>query len=261
MGNHIVFVTGSAVGIGREVCVSFARQGSTVVALDIDDAENEVTRHAVVEAGGTCHRYHCDIGDKAAVRAVFDDLDGKIDHIDLLVNNAAVFNNTALKGGDWEKQTAAFDAAMGSGALGAFYCTAAAAPLLAAAGDSNIINMLTNHVIEGSYITGLPCTGYDCAKFSLWRLTESWAVELKGQGTRVNGLCFGATDTPMLRGVSPQLLPVSMEASDIARAIDNVIAQGPGGVSGKSYEFGMGPVPNATSRSEIEAIRGESAGS
>lgn len=261
MKQQIVFVTGSAVGIGREVCMSFARQGATVVALDIDEAENDVTRRAVVEAGGTCHSYHCDIGDKAAVRTVFDDLDGKIDHIDLVVNNAAVFNNTALNGGDWERQTASFDAAMGSCTMGAFYCTAAAAPLLGAAGNSNIINMLTNHVIEGSYITGLPCTGYDCAKFSLWRLTESWAVELKRQGTRVNGLCFGATDTPMLRGVSPQLIPVSMEASDIAQAIHNVVGQGPGGVTGKSYEFGMGPVPNANSRAEIAAIRGESAGS
>lgn len=259
MKKQTVFVTGSAVGIGREICISFAKEGATVIALDIDAVQNEVTRQTVVEAGGTCHMYHCDIGDKAAVRTVFDDLDGKINHIDLLVNNAAHFNDTSLTGGDWEQQTLAFDRAMGSCAMGAFYCTAAARPLLANAGRSNIINILTNHVKEGYYITGRPFTGYDCAKFSLWRLTESWAVELKGQGIRVNGLCFGATDTPMLRQFSPHLVPNAMEVGDIDQAIRNVINQGPDGDSGKSYDFGMGLAPRETSGVEIDAISGKSA--
>lgn len=258
MNKQVVLVTGSAVGIGREVCVSFAREGATVVALDIDDIENEVTRQAVVEAGGTCHLYHCDIGDKVAVRAVFDDLDGKIDHINLLVNNAAVFNNTGLTGGDWQQQTTAFDTAMNSCAMGAFYCTAAAVSLLANAGHSNIINILTNHVKEGYLLTGRPFSGYDCAKFSLLRLTENWAVELIDQGTRVNGLCFGATDTPMLRQFSPSKVAQSMSVGDIDQAIRNVVNQGPDGDTGQSYDFGMSDTPRANSRAEIEALRGES---
>lgn len=259
MGKQVVLVTGSAVGIGRELCISFAREGAVVIAIDIDDAENKITREFVVKAGGTCHSYQCDIGDKSAVKAVFDDLDGKVGGIDLLVNNAAVFNDTSLTGGDWQQQTAAFDKAMGSCALGAFYCTAAAVHLLANAGHSNIINILTNHIKEGYYITGRPFTGYDCAKFSLWRLTESWAVELKDQGTRVNALCFGATDTPMLRKFAPEMVEGSMAVSDIDRAIRNVINQGPDGDSGQSYEFGMTSAPRATCQSEIEAIRGETA--
>ena len=257
MKSQVVLVTGSAVGIGREVCMSFAKEGATVIALDIDEVENEVTRQAVVKAGGACHLYHCDIGDKVAVRTVFDDLDGKIDHIDLLVNNASVFNDTSLTGGNWEQQTTAFDRAMDSCAMGAFYCTAAAVSLLANAGQSNIINILTNHVKKGYYITGRSFTGYDCAKFSLWRLTESWAVELKDQGTRVNGLCFGATDTPMLRKFAPSKVAESMSVSDIVQAIRNVINQGPDGDSGQSYDFGMGHSPSVNCLAEIEAIRGE----
>lgn len=256
MTKQVVLVTGSAVGIGREVCISFAKEGATVVALDIDDTENEVTRQAVVEAGGTCHLYHCNIGDKTAVRSVFDDLDGKINKLDLLVNNAAVYNNTTLTDGDWDQQTTAFDTAMDSCAMGAFYCTAAAVPLLANAEQSNIINVLTDHVKEGFYLSGGMATGYDCAKFALWRLTESWAVELKDQGTRVNGLCFGATDTPMLREFAPQMVENGMVVGDLDQAIRNVINQGPDGASGESYEFGMGPTPRATSLKQIEAIRG-----
>lgn len=256
MQQQTILVTGSAVGIGRGVCVSFAREGATVIALDVDEAENEVTRSAVVEAGGTCHLYSCDIGDKNAVKSVFDDLNSKVDRIDLLLNNAAVYNDTTLTGGNWEQQTNAFDTAMGSCAMGAFYCTVAAVPLLAKAGHSNIINVLTDHVKEGYYLSGGPATGYDCAKFALWRLTESWAVELKDQGVRVNGLCFGATDTPMLRKFAPHMVANGMVVGDLDQAIRNVINQGPQGANGQSYEFGMGPTPRATSLTQIQAIAG-----
>ena len=253
--NQVVFVTGSAVGIGREVATSWAKESATIVGLDIDRAENKMTHSQVESAGGTCHSYTCDISDREAVRAVFDDLKGKIDHIDLLVNNAAVYGDTKLTSSDWDTQTRAFDNAMGSCAMGAFYCTAAAVPLLEKSGTSNIINILTDHVRPGFYLTGGPATGYDCAKFALWRLTESWAEELKEMGIRVNGLCFGATDTPMLREFAPQMIENGMKVEDLDLAIRHVINQGPGGDTGASYDFGMGPTPRATSLEQIDAIR------
>lgn len=253
--NKVVFVTGSAVGIGREVAISWAKESATIVALDIDAVENKTTHSQVESAGGTCHSYTCDIGDRDAVRAVFDDLNGKIDHIDLLVNNAAVYGDTKLTSADWDTQTRAFDNAMGSCAMGAFYCTAAAVPLLEKSGASNIINILTDHVRPGFYLTGGPATGYDCSKFALWRLTESWAEELKEMGVRVNGLCFGATDTPMLREFAPHMVENGMKVEDLDRAIRHVINQGPSGDTGASYDFGMGPTPRSTSLKQIEAIR------
>lgn len=253
--NKVVFITGSAVGIGRGVATSWAKESATIVALDIDAAENKVTHSQVEAAGGTCYSYTCDIGDRDAVRAVFDDLEGKIDHIDLLMNNAAVYGDTKLTSSDWDTQTRAFDVAMGSCAMGAFYCTAAAVPLLEKAGESNIINVLTDHVRPGFYLTGGAATGYDCAKFALWRLTESWAEELKEMGVRVNGLCFGATDTPMLREHAPQMIEKGMKVEDLDLAIRNVINQGPDGDTGVSYDFGMGPTPRETSLEQIDAIR------
>lgn len=254
MSETVIFVTGSAVGIGRGVCESFAKQGAVVVGLDIDEAANQEMGAAVELAGGTCHAYTCDISDKSRVKAVFRDLATKVDHIDLLLNNAAVYNDTTLTGGDWEKQSAAFDQAMGACALGAFYCTAAAVQLLMSATHSNIINVLTDHVKPAHALTGAPATGYDSAKFSLWRLTENWAVELKEKGVRVNGLCFGPTDTPMLRTFSPQLVPKAMVVEDLCQAVRNVIDQGPNGDTGQSYEFGMGITPRATTLQQIHAI-------
>jgi NAD(P)-dependent dehydrogenase (short-subunit alcohol dehydrogenase family) len=86
-------------------------------------------------------------------------------------------------------------------------------------------------------------------------LTESWAEELKEIGVRVNGLCFGATDTPMLREFAPHMVENGMKVEDLDRAIRHVINQGPNGDTGASYDFGMGPTPRATSLEQIEAIR------
>lgn len=128
-------------------------------------------------------------------------------------------------------------------------------PWISTSREPNIINILPDHVRPGHYLTGGPTTGYDCAKFSLWRLTENWADELKDSGIRVNGLCFGATDTPMLREFAPHMIKNGMIVEDLITAIRNVIAQGPDGESGQSYEFGMGPTPRETSLKEIAAIR------
>jgi NAD(P)-dependent dehydrogenase (short-subunit alcohol dehydrogenase family) len=253
MSNYNVVITGSAVGIGRGVAIAYAGLGATIVALDIDDQENEITKQLVTDAGGTCLTFNCDVGDRLAVKAVFDSL--SLNKIDLLLNNAAVWNNTTLTGGDYDQQTQAYDHAMGSCVFGAFYCSMAAVPLLELAPEPNIINIITDHVKVGHYITGAPATGYDCAKFSLWRLTESWAVELADKGIRVNGLCFGATDTPMLRGVSPEAAERGMVPADIADAVMRVVNQGAGGDTGTSYFFGGGPTPRATSLEQIANLR------
>ena len=255
MSNYIVLVTGSAVGIGRGVAESHAREGATIIGLDIDAEENAETARLVEAAGGNFHGYQCDIGDRQQVRAVFDDLEGKIDHIDLLVNNAAVFGDTLLTSSDWETQTRAFEMAIGACATGAYFCTCAAVPLLEKAAAPNIVNVLTDHVRPGHYLTGGLATGYDCAKFSLWRLNDNWAVELKDKGIRVNGICFGATDTPMLEKWAPQAVGRGMVVADVEMAIRHIVNQGPDGDTGQSYEFGMGPTPREESLKQIESIR------
>ncbi len=251
MSGQVGFVTGSAVGIGRALAINVAKDGGAVIALDVDDKENAETKRLVEAAGGTCHAIHCDVGDRLAVEAVFNSL--PYDHIDILINNSAVWNDTSLTAADPAAQTDAFETAMGACVMGAYYCTVAAVPLMSP--GSNIINILTDHVKEDFLITGAPATGYDAAKFGLLRLTESWAVELKDRGIRVNGLCFGATDTPMLRGVSVELAEKGMKPEDIALAVDNVVGQGPDGETGKSYLFGLTRQPREKSLEQIEGLK------
>lgn len=236
---QVAVVTGSAVGIGRGVCVALAEAGADVVAIDIDVAENAVTAELVRAHGRQPLVVTCDVGDAAAMKSAAEQTMERFGRVDLIVNNAALYNDTRLLSGDYDTQVAAFHAALGACVTGAYHCTAAFLPGLRAAGGGNVINMLTDHVLPGYLITGYAATGYDVAKFGLWRLTESWAVELAPLNVRVNGFSFGATDTPMLRAVSVEAAEKGMRPADLAQAVFNVLAHGPGGPTGQNYVFGM----------------------
>lgn len=252
----VTVVSGSAIGIGRAICRMFASCGAGVVGLDIDMDGNAETQRLVHQAGGSMEAIRCDVGDADAVhRAV-----APLDRIDIVVNNAAVWNDTTLTGGDYRTQTMAFHRAMDACAFGSFHLAAAALPRLREAADrpggANIVNLITEHIRLHRLITGMPATGYDGAKFAQWRLTESWAKELAGIGVRVNGLAFGATDTPMLRAVSARIAEAGMRAEDMAQAVLNIVLQGPGGPTGVTYDVGFSGTPRAESLAQIQAIAG-----
>lgn len=250
----VAIVTGSAIGIGRGVSVALARQGARIAALDIDTDNNADTARQVEAAGQACLAIDCDVGDKDQVRRAIDQTLEAYGRIDVLVNNAAVWDNSALLDGTFESQSDAFDRAMGACAFGTYYCALAATPALIAAGGGNIINLITEHVKPGHLITERPALGYDCAKFSQWRLTEHMAHELQAHNIRVNGLCFGATDTPMLRGVAPEIADAAMKVEDLGQAVLNIIAHGPEGPTGETYLFGTSGSARADSLKAIAAL-------
>jgi NAD(P)-dependent dehydrogenase (short-subunit alcohol dehydrogenase family) len=165
-----------------------------------------------------------------------------------------VFNDTTLLGGTYDEQVAAWHRAMGACSDGAFHCTAAVAPTMIAGGGGVVVNMLTEHIRLHRLITGLPATGYDSAKFAQWRLTESWAKELAPHGIRVNGLAFGATDTPMLRAVSARIADAGMHAADIAQAVLAIVGQGPDGATGQVWDIGFTGTSRSESLAQIAAI-------
>jgi len=250
----VAVISGSAVGIGRGVAQVLAARGVNIGALDIDVTNNAETARLVEAAGAQCLALDCDVGDKLAVKQAIDQVAQKFGRIDTLINNAGFWDNSALTEGDYESQTAAFDRAMGAIAMGSYYCTRAAVDHLRAAGGGNVIGMITDHVKPGHYITGMPAVGYDCAKFSMWRQTETWAMELAEHNVRVNGLCFGAVDTPMLRGATEGLLDTAMKPEDMGQAVVNIIEHGPNGPTGESWLICKTPEPREVGLAEIAAL-------
>lgn len=255
---QVAVITGSAVGIGRGIAIELAARGAHIVGLDVDINGNTETARQVRALGRECLDVHCDVGDPLAVKRAFEAIAARFGRVDVLINNAALWLDCSLTGGSFDAQADNFLRSMNACALGSYYCALAATPLMradaAAHNGGNIINIITEHIKEGHFITGRPATGYDCAKFSQWRLTESWAVELAPHGIRVNALCFGATDTPMLRSAAPQIADKAMKTEDLAQAVVNVIAHGPGGPTGQSWLFGTSGSPRDNSLKQIAAL-------
>jgi len=253
LDGQVVVITGSAMGVGRGIALALAARGALIAGLDVDAAANEETGRLLAAAGSEYLSVSCDISDKAAVRRAIDEVGERLGRIDVLVNNAAVWDDSRLLAGSYESQTAEYDRSMGTCAMGAYYCMAACLPLLLESGG-NVINIITEHIEPAQHLKNMPALGYDCAKFALWRQVVSWADELKGRNLRINGLAFGATDTPMLRGVAGDFADSAMKPADIGQAVINVLAHGPNGPSGEIWVFGVTGTPREESLVAIEAI-------
>lgn len=252
----IALVTGGAVGIGRAIAIAVGERGGTVFNIDPDAEQNRETEKLVEQAGGRCISFAADAGDADAVKRIFAEIAPQVERIDLLANNAAIWNDTSLTGGDYASQTAAFEQAIRSCTMAAFCCTMAAVPLLRKSPNANIVNLNTEHMDADRALTHIAgSTGYDCAKFSLSRLTRTWAAELVGKGIRVNELCFGAVDTPMLRAVNTALADTGMTPEDIAMALFHIVDQGRDGITGQSCSFGFSGTTREQSLEEIAKLK------
>ncbi len=251
---NVAVISGGAAGIGRGIAVTLARAGADVATLDIDPLGNAETARLVGEAGGVGLALDCDIADRAQVRRAMSEVLAELGRVDILVNNAAIYIDTSLTTGTYESQTREYERSVAICALGSYYCARAAVPAMQTVGGGNVINIITEHIKEGHLMTGPGASGYDGAKWVMWRQTESWAVELKEYGIRVNALCMGATDTPMLRAVSVPIAEAGMKVEDIGQAVLNVLAHGPNGPTGQSYLFGTSGTAREQSLAEIAAL-------
>lgn len=250
----VAVVTGSAAGIGRAIAVALAEAGADVAGLDVDAAGNAETARLVRETGRRGLAVDCDVADKTQVRRAMNGVLQRLERIDVLVNNAAIYADTSLTAGGYESQTRAYERSMAICALGSYYCARAAVDAMRATGGGDILNVITEHIKEGHLMTGGGASGYDGAKWVQWRQVESWAVELAPHGIRVNGLCMGATDTPMLRAVSVPAAEAGMRPADVGRAVLNVLAHGQDGPTGQSWLFGASGTPRERSLEEIAAL-------
>ena len=242
---QVAVISGSAVGIGAGIALGLAARGVDIVGLDIDQEANKGTAEKVRKLGRKALALECDVGDPAQVKSAFDHTLKTFGRIDILVNNAALWLDCSLTSGSYESQTQAFARSMNSCALGSYHCARAAVPAMQKGGGGNIVNIITEHIKEGHLITGMPASGYDCAKWSQWRLTQTWAVELKKHKIRVNALCMGATDTPMLRGLWKGDPPADfartwMRPEQIGQQLIDLLAEGPGGRTGENIGAWVG---------------------
>ena len=217
---RVAWVTGGGSGLGRAICERFAAEGARVA---VNDVRAEAAQETVARLAGKGHiALPGDVSDAAAVASMGATLATSAGRLDVLVNNAGV-DRTPGDGMDrlYEPGAGSLTTRMGDAGWtrmleihlnGAFFCAREAAKIMLQSGSGAIINMSS---IAG--LAGMGPVHYATAKAGLLGFTRSLARELGGRGIRVNAICPGAIDTPMVANVPEPILKGMIAATPLGR--------------------------------------------
>jgi NAD(P)-dependent dehydrogenase (short-subunit alcohol dehydrogenase family) len=187
----VAIITGAASGIGRASAIEFAREGAKVQLVDTDESNGRATAEIICGEGNEAFFTRTDVSGEADVKRVIDLVIERWGRIDILFNNAGVLLVKSVEdmtGDEWDR-------VMSVNAKASFLATKYAAPHMRRAGGGAILN--TGSIASFTGQLGTPA--YSASKGAIALLTKSLALDLGRDHIRVNCICPGITDTPMLR--------------------------------------------------------------
>jgi 2-hydroxycyclohexanecarboxyl-CoA dehydrogenase len=187
--NRIALITGGGAGIGAACARLFCKEGAAVTVVDADALALEQTVADIRSAlpGARITHFAANVADDALALAAVRHCVESFGGLDVLVNNAAMRNNSALA----DATPAEWQAMLGVNLMGvANYCRAAL-PHLRSAGHGSIVNVSSCYAVTGRKNMGL----YDTTKAGQLAMTRTLAFEEADHGVRVNAVCPGSTLT------------------------------------------------------------------
>ena len=189
-------ITGAGSGIGRAAALLFAEEGARLALADVDDLGSEETARLVREHGGEAFHLHCDVTESAQVDALVAATVERFGRLDCAFNNAGI-GGTSAPVADYDRQ--AWDRVIAVNLTGVFLCMQSELRQMVAQGTGVIVN--TASVVG---VIGYPyLAAYNAAKHGVVGLSRTAALEYAGQGIRVNAVCPGWTETPMVMDEGP----------------------------------------------------------
>lgn len=189
--DKVVAVTGAASGIGKGCAAAFAREGAKVIALDRNLDGAKATADALNAAGGKVTPLAVDITDEDSVKDAFDTIKKEFSRLDALINCAGIITFEKFD----QHDCAGWDKVMNVNIRGTYFCCRFAAMMMKEQKSGAIVNVSAGAAKTG----GLnPSPAYIASKGGMNSLTFHFAVQLAKDGVRVNGICPGPIDTPMI---------------------------------------------------------------
>ena len=185
-----ILITGAASGIGRAVSELFSSEGASLALADIDAAD--ITLSEMDGPGEHC-AFECDVRDEASVNSAVPQANAWLGGLDGVVNCAGVSLRKPLEGTTLEE----WNQVLSVNLTGTFLVCRAAAPFLKAV-DSNSDATIVNIGSGAAFKPSFDFSAYCASKGGVVMFTKAIAFDLAPFGVRVNAVCPGVIDTPMI---------------------------------------------------------------
>jgi NAD(P)-dependent dehydrogenase (short-subunit alcohol dehydrogenase family) len=197
LDGKVAMVTGAASGIGRGIAIRLAEMGALVAVLDIDDIKGRACAAEIEEQGGAAVFLNCDVRSAAECRRAVETVVKRSGKIDILCNCAGV----AIRKDIVELTEDEWDFALDVTLKGIYLLSRDVVPHMIRNGGGSIINIGSGWSLKG----GPRAASYCAAKGGVVNLTRAMAIDYGRNNIRVNCVCPGDVETPMLASECAQL--------------------------------------------------------
>ena len=188
--DKVALVTGAASGIGKATAINFAREGAAVLCADVNAPGAEAVARQIADTGGQAASVKADVAVEADVQEMVAQTVARWGRLDVLYNNAGIgfgMPVTQLPVEEWDRL-------MGINLRGVYLGCKHAIPEMLKNGGGAIVSTASDAGLRGSAYLSAYCA----SKGGVVLLTKSLAVEWAGQGIRINCVCPGVIQTPIL---------------------------------------------------------------
>ncbi|HEY2776196.1 MAG TPA: SDR family NAD(P)-dependent oxidoreductase [Candidatus Binatia bacterium] len=212
---RVAFVTGAASGIGRATVLRLAREGAAVACVDRNGAGAAAVSEEARETGAHAAAIECNVADSRSVADAVSATESALGPVDILANVAGIGDTAGIEGIEGLDDDR-WNLILAVNLSGPFHTCRAILPGMAARGRGAVVNVSSLAGRSKSANGGL---AYTSSKAGLLGLTRHLAFDYGPRGVRVNAICPGGVDTPMIRAGGVRQSRSDEEAQARARRI------------------------------------------